>query len=316
MSVLPETSWFETFDGTKLFQRKWRTENPPRAVVHIIHGMSEHGGRYGNFAEFLTARGIEVRAADMRGHGKTADLSVNSPEYGGLMGHCADRNANRKLLCDIGRLNEDIKKTRPDLPLFLLGHSWGSFLAQAYIESSKTKLAGCILSGTRGTAGADLHFGIILIKMFCLAKGIRARSKFISMLFFGAYNKSFKPARTLFDWMSRDQKAVDEFTDDYLCGKAPTIGFFYDLAALLIHIQNRKNINKISRELPIYIFSGSSDPVGLFGDSVISLFYKYKNRQIRDLEFILYPQARHECLNEINKKEVYHNLAEWLLNRI
>jgi len=311
-----ETGWFEIYDGTKLFLRRWRPESPPRAVIHIIHGMAEHGGRYEDFAGFLNEAGIEVWAADLRGHGKTANLALNSPMNGGLLGHCADENAIPKLIYDINRLNEEIKEQHPDLPLFILGHSWGSFLTQSFIEHSKTKPAGCILSGTRGSAGIEVKLGLVFMKLVSQIKGKRIKSRFVNAIVFGAYNKRFKPVRTSFDWLSRDTKAVDSFVEDPLCGKPSTVGFLHDLLVLLLQTQRPRNLAKINKELPIFVFSGSCDPVGLYGAGVISLINKYKKRRIKDLEFVLYPHARHECLHEINQKEVFNCLLQWILKHI
>ncbi|MDR2865098.1 MAG: alpha/beta hydrolase [Spirochaetaceae bacterium] len=311
-----EKSWFETHNDIKLYIRKWKPDGEPRALINIIHGMEEHGGRYAETAKVLCKAGIEVWCADQRGHGKTADLTVNNAENGGLNGHCADKGGLTKVLLDIKRINEKIKIEYPGLPLFLLAHSWGSLLAQNYIEFFKENLAGCILSGTRGPETLEIGLGLAFTRVFAAIRGVRARSFFVNSLAFGSYNKSFVPNRSSFDWLSRDEKIVDKFISDPLCGRIPSVGFFRDMLALLKQIHKHRAFDKIRRTLPVYIFSGSKDPVGGMGENVSTLVDKYHKTGIKDLEFILYPDARHECLNEINRNEVLNNLLKWLENHI
>ncbi|MDR3301795.1 MAG: alpha/beta hydrolase [Spirochaetaceae bacterium] len=314
--MVEEKLWFETHNEIKLFVRKWKPDTPPRAAVNIIHGMGEHGGRYAGIAAFLCGAGIEVWCADQRGHGKTADVAVNSEANGGLPGHCADKGAITKVLLDINKINEKMKSAYPALPLFLLGHSWGSFMAQNYIESSRTNLAGCILSGTRGPDRTWLSGALALIRVVTALYGVRHRSFFVNKLVFGSYNKSFAPAKTHFDWLSRDAREAAFFAEDPLCGALPSAGFFRDMLILLKQVHRSRNLDKIRRTLPVYMFSGSKDPVGGMGENVTALAEKYKKIRISDLELVLYPDARHECLHEINREEVMHNLLTWLEKHI
>jgi alpha-beta hydrolase superfamily lysophospholipase len=154
--------WFESDDGARLKLHRWVPANegsqkageakPPRAVLHIVHGMAEYSLRYERLAAKLVAAGIEVWAADQRGHGSTADLDVNKPGAGGKLGHCADKDGFIRVVKDINNLNMEIKKTLPGVPLFQLGHSWGSFITLDYVEkfSGQLLIDGCILSGTMG----------------------------------------------------------------------------------------------------------------------------------------------------------------------
>ena len=131
--------WITTNDGIRLYLRRWETPaaagSSPRAVLHIIHGMGEHSLRYERLARRLNGEGITVWAADQRGHGRTADTTVNDPGRGGLLGHCADRDGFSLVTGDIDTINRSIKAEYSGVPLFLLGHSWGSFVAQNYIET-------------------------------------------------------------------------------------------------------------------------------------------------------------------------------------
>jgi alpha-beta hydrolase superfamily lysophospholipase len=274
--------------------------------------MAEHSLRYGELARRLRGGGFEVWAADMRGHGKTADLGVNGPEAGGLLGHCADRDGFSLVVSDIEEIHRRIDEARPGLPLFLLGHSWGSFIAQAYIERYRRPLGGCILSGTRGPDGIKVVVSVPVMKTLAFFRGVRSRSLFARALADGAFNKSFRPNRTNFDWLSRDEQVVDAFVADPLCGKLCSVGFYRDLTEALSRIHKPKAMEGIPRDLPIYVFSGSADPVGDMGSSPTTLVNVYRSMGITDLEFVLYPDARHESLNETNREEVMENLLGWL----
>jgi len=314
--MVQNETYFESHDGTRLFLYKWTPAEQPKAVLHIVHGMAEYALRYKRLAEKLTAAGIEVWAADQRGHGKTADLSVNKADSGGLAGHCSDKNAFTRITGDIHAINNEIQKNR-QIPLFLFGHSWGSFIIQNYIEehSSDINLNGCILSGTRGPGGFKIRAGFALLSFIAFFCGKRRGVQIAKVLADGPYNKPFKPNRTPFDWISRDKEEVDKYVTDPMCGFLCSLGFYRDLAKGLCRIHNRKAMAKINISLPLYVFSGSADPVGDMGKSPTTLVKIYRNLGIKDLEFVLYPGARHESLNETNREEVMDNLLSWINKR-
>jgi alpha-beta hydrolase superfamily lysophospholipase len=318
--------------------------------------MAEHSLRYETLALRLAGEGFEVWAADARGHGMTAERRVkadrrvktagqgvgaverrvqpgrrantagpvmdtagraqNDPGKGGLLGHCADRDGFFRVVADINILVDAVKEAHPDLPLFILGHSWGSFLAQAYIEAHGDRLAGCLLSGTRGPGGPAITFGVPLMAFIAFLRGKRRFSVLSWAIANGSYNKPFRPTRTFFDWLSRDEKEVDAFAADPLCGMGCSSGFYRDLTRGLRDIHRRQAMEGIPRSLPIYVFCGSADPVGDMGESPTALVTAYRSLGIRDLEFVLYPEARHELLNETNREEVMGNILRWLIRHV
>jgi alpha-beta hydrolase superfamily lysophospholipase len=311
--------WIPMDDGTQLFVRRWSPPSAgeeggsPRAVLHIIHGMAEHSLRYRRLARRLSGAGIEVWAADQRGHGRTADLSVNDPGRGGLGGHCADRDGGSRVTADIEALNRLIRGERPGIPLFLLGHSWGSFIAQNYLENYGG-VDGCILSGSRGPGGGlRVSLGAPFMVLLTALGGSRRVSRLARSMADGTYNRFFRPNRTLFDWLSRDEGEVDAYISDPFAGQLCSAGFYRDLAGLLNRIHRPLFMENIRRDLPVYIFSGSADPVGEMGKSPTALVEAYRSLGIRDLEFVLYPEARHEPLNETNRDEVTENLLAWIV---
>jgi alpha-beta hydrolase superfamily lysophospholipase len=318
--------WYSMDDGTRLFIRRWTVPNP-QAVLHIVHGMSEHSLRYERLAVRLNEEGIEVWAADMRGHGETALSGGNDPGRGGLKGHCADREGFTRVSADVDAINREILKCLPGTPLFLMGHSWGSFIVQNYIETfggivprtnepPPVPLAGCILSGTRGPAGAKIALGRVFMALLAFLKGSRKGSKLARAVADGPYSQPFRPNRTCFDWLSRDEAEVDAYVNDPLCGNLCSCGFYRDLMALLGRIHKDEAMKNIRQDLPVYIFSGSADPVGDMGASISALSAAYRALGIKDLEFVLYPEARHETLNETNRDEVTESLVSWLLRHI
>jgi alpha-beta hydrolase superfamily lysophospholipase len=296
--------------------------------------MSEHSLRYRSLGEDLCARGFEVWAADMRGHGQTADPSVNGPDKGGLPGHTADRDGFFRVVADLGVLSRHIAAGGQDgggqsgfsgaPPFFILGHSWGSFLVQAYIEryagaepgagggKGFPPLRGCVLSGTRGPGGVEIALGAPFLAAVAALKGPRRFSKIACVLSMGAYNRPFRPNRTPSDWLSRDEKAVDAFAADPLCGRPCSSGFYRDMIRGLAAIHRREAIRRIPRQLPVYVVCGGDDPVGEMGKSPARLVDAYRANGVEDLELAIYPGARHEPLNEINREEVIGNLLAWL----
>ena len=320
--MVQDDFWFDCDDGTRLYLHRWLPEAPGnanpgacRAVLHIVHGMSEHGGRYQRLAERITPYGIEVWAADQRGHGKTADKTINDPGRGGLGGHCADNEVFDRVSADVHAINLSIKKTRPGVPLILLGHSWGSFIAQNYIEKyseSSNVLDGCILSGTRGPSGMKIKAGMQVMKLLAFFLGQRKGSPLARAVADGPYNRPFRPNRTPFDWISRDNAEVDAYINDPLCGNLCSVGFYRELVGGLYKIHLPDVMSGINKDLPVYIFSGNADPVGDMGSSPTALVNAYRSLGIKDLEFVLYPGARHETLNETNREEVMDNLLSWI----
>lgn len=297
---------FKSSDETEIFTYKWIPDDSKiKGIVQIAHGMAEHAERYDRFAKYLNKNGYIVYANDHRGHGKTAGAIEK-------LGYLADEDGFELLVKDLQTLSSIIKEEYPSLPLFLFGHSMGSFAAQRYIMLNGNDLDGVILSGSNGKQGLMLKIGSIIANREIKKHGRKAQSQKLHDLFFGGFNKSFTPSRTEFDWLSRDEKEVDKYIDDPYCGTVFTGGFFYDFLTGLIEVEDKNNIELVSKDLPIYIFSGGQDPVGKFGKGIINLYNRYKIHGVEDLKYKLYKDGRHEMLNEINKDEVMNDVVAWL----
>ncbi len=299
--------FFEAEDRAKIFGYRWTDDNrTPKAIVQIAHGMGEHAGRYADFAHSLIEHGYAVFANDHRGHGRTAGGDSEQS------GYFADQNGWQRVVDDMQVLRKEIRKEFAGLPVFLFGHSMGSFLSRHYAFAYGGDLKGLVLSGTGADPGLVGRIGALVAAWECRSKGRKWRSQRLTQLSFGAFNKQFRPNRTDYDWLSRDTAQVDKYIADPYCGGVFTAGFFYDLFDGLKQINRSSNVANTPKKLPIYLFSGENDPVGNNGKGVRQIFYKYRKAGIEDVTMKLYPGGRHEMLNENNKEEVYRDVAAWL----
>lgn len=293
-------------DGMAIHVRHWLPETKPTAIILVAHGMAEHAARYERLATALTQAGLEVYAPDHRGHGQTGLASSS-------LGYFGDSGGMRRVVEDLHELSAFAQAQGPGLPVYLLGHSMGSFISQYYISLFGAELAGCILSGTAGPMPAGLLAGGSLVaNLGSIFKGRRAGAPLANKLSFGSYNDAFKPNRTAFDWLSRDNAEVDKYIADPLCGFLCSYGFFRDLMGAFRAIHSPEALAAIPPNLPIYLVAGAADPVGAARGSVDALAELYKGLGIKDVEEKLYEGARHEILNETNRDEVTKDILDWL----
>ena len=288
-------------DGQSLLARRWLPEGRPHAIVQIAHGLTEHSRRYARLAAALNAAGYGVYVADMRGHGPSAPAAD--------LGHFADQGGWDKVVGDLWTLNRLIAAEQPGTPIIFLGHSLGSFLGRGFIAEHSDALAGAALSGSSGKPPAIATLGRLIARAERLRLGKRGKSDPLFAMWFGDFNKPFRPARTAFDWLSRDEREVDAYVADPLCGFPFTTQLAIDVLDALPRVTGRENLAAIRKDLPIYVFSGERDPVGanikgLIADLNAAGFTKLTTR--------IYPGARHETLNETNRDEVTRDLIAWL----
>jgi len=298
---------FENPSGYLVHVYKWLPTKGStiKGVVQIAHGMAEWAARYEEFANSLTAQGYIVFANDHRGHGRTA----RSPEN---VGYCGKDSFFGMTMDMYWLTNYLIRRDYPGLPIFLFGHSMGSFLAQLYITKWGDGLKGVILSGSNGKRGIDLYLGILIAGLQAALLGVKTRSKLLNYLSFGSFNRAFEPVRTDFDWLSRDPEEVDKYIADPFCGGVFSAGFFLDFFRGLISIYDARAVQGIPRELPVYILSGDRDPVGEFGKGPLKLAGFYRDLGLKDVTLKLYEQGRHEMLHETNRHEVIGDIIAWI----
>lgn len=277
----------------------WLPNNgQPKGVVQLVHGICEYALRYDHFARFLTEQGYAVTANDHLGHGKT----VNSAEEYGYFTKWTD------LVRDVRTLQQKISGRFPKLPYFISGHSMGSFVTRTYLIDYPDGLSGAILSGTGQEAALSVAAGKLLTGLGNPHKVNRLFYK----LSIGAYNQKFAPARTTADWICRDEAVVDAYLADPLCNFPTKAGMNHAMMCGLQYIGNKHNLEKMNRNLPIYFFAGDHDPVGAMGEGVKKVARWFREVGMKEVTVRLYPDGRHEMLNEINKDEVYRDVLAWL----
>jgi alpha-beta hydrolase superfamily lysophospholipase len=291
---------FEASDGARLFARRWLPETPPRAIVQIAHGVAEHSLRYQDFALALNRAGVGAYAHDLRGHGRTA-----APED---LGFFAAADGWRLCLDDLWTLNRRIAADHASAPIVLFGHSMGALLAQSFIADHGATLAGAILSGASGRPPAIASLARLVARFERWRLGPRGKSPLLMKMFFGAFNKPFRPARTEFDWLSRDPAEVDAYVADPLCGFDVTTQLLIDMLGGLPPLLAPATLARIPKALPIYVMNGARDPVGA---DVKSLVDAYRGAGLAPV-VRSYADARHELLNETNREEVKADLIAWI----
>lgn len=298
-----QTEWLVAADQQKLFCYQWLPETTrPRAWVLISHGMAEHGGRYTWLAEQLNQAGYAVMALDQRGHGESTN---------GHPGQFADFDGWRKVTADIGLLRQQALSVFADIPVFLLGHSMGSYLIQGHLLDNPNGLAGVILSGSNAHPVAVSKLGRIAAGLEGRLRGWDEPAKTLGKLTFGQFNNAFKPNRTEFDWLSRDPDQVDAYIADPLCGFDCTARLWHDLFGGLLQIAEPGNLKRIPADLPVLIMGGSADPVSA-GNGLTKLQARLAGAGLTAVSLQLYDAARHEIFNETNRQQVTADLLEWL----
>ncbi|MDO5068493.1 MAG: alpha/beta hydrolase [Propionibacteriaceae bacterium] len=288
-------------DGHLIRSRQWLPEGEVRSVVVVAHGLAEHGGRYQELAEALTATGAVVHAADHRGHGPWSPA--------GDLGFFAIRDGWSRVVGDLGTVIATVRNTHPGVPLFLLGHSMGSLIARCHIARHSDQLDGVILSGTVGDQGPAIHALLPLVRLLATVRGATSRSRLLHQVVFGNHNRVFRSARTACDWLSRDEQAVDAYIDDPLCGFVSTISLYRDLIEGNILANSPRTFAGIRPGLPVLILSGAKDP---FAPEVPRVAERMRRAGVSDVTLRLYPQARHELFQETNRREVMADLTAWL----
>jgi len=298
-------------DSTEVVYRIWMPKDGKvAAVLLILHGMAEHSARYEEFARHLNAKGIAVYAPDHRGHGQTA-LKGNA-----TLGWFAESGGWQRVVDDALELANVIAGEYPQTPLFVMGHSMGSFLARTLIAQNPDLVDGAIIMGSGAGQGLLGTIGKMIASSNAKKYGSTHPDKLMDKMSFGSFNNKIAGAKTPFDWLSRDAAKVKEYIDDPLCGFVCTSRFFCDLLDGVRLANDRRLAGSLPADLPMLIISGSEDPVGKFGKGVQKVHALYQGCNLEDLTLSLVEGARHELLNETNRKETMEYLDAWILTRL
>lgn len=272
------------------------TPAAPTAVLIISHGMAEHGHRYTPLARRLGENGIVVITYHHRGHGPSCP-SEN-------LGHYSDQCGWSNVVADLDGVVQHSRENFPGLPVNLLGHSMGSFIAQAYAQSHGDNLDALILSATNRIDRGRLLASWALIGLIRLVRGKRHRSRLVARMTFEQFNRSFRPNRTDADWLSRDPDQVDRYIADPLCGFDCTVGLWSDFIGGMLRLSPAA----FRKDLPVHLFSGTADAVGEMGRGVRRHFQAIREAGAENVTLRLFEGGRHEMLNETNREEVWDYL--------
>ena len=289
--------------------RLWEPDGEVRAVVQLVHGVAEHIGRYDAFASFLASKGFAAAGDDHLGHGLTAASQEE-------LGWFAENNGWDKLILDEHSLYDILRKRFPDVPMILLGHSMGSFIARTYIGCYPEDFDLCILSGTGHTPGIVCKAGMAMANGEIRKHGSKYRSAKLQNLAFGSYLKGIENPIGPNDWICRDEAVIRAYEEDPLCGFTGTAGLMYDMMYGLELIGTTAHMKKMKMSMPVLFISGEADPVGGWGKTVRTVEEKFRSVGMEDVTAFYYPEMRHEVLNEIGKERVWDDVLSWIEERI
>lgn len=278
----------------------WHPDGEVRGIVQLAHGMAEHIERYDALARTLADHGFLTAGYNHRGHGKECPAEK--------LGFFALHDGWEKIIGDMHAVMQHVKALHPHAPFILLGHSMGSFAAREVALRYGKELSGLVLSGTGAYPHALCKAGAFLAGLFPRKKPAPLLDKIV----FSGNNKPFAPARTPFDWLSRDERQVDAYIADPRCGFVFTGSAYRDFFQGLERLTHRERLAAMPQTLPIYLLSGNRDPVGQMGAGVIRTAEAYKQAGLTRVTVQLYPDGRHEMFNEINRDEVLTQLLHWL----
>lgn len=298
-------SFVRASDGHELFNLISFADKP-QAHVHIIHGMAEHSGRYDRFIQELVKQGFTVSAHDQRGHGRTA-------ERNGHTGFFAESDGFSRIVKDVEEVIQYSRRSAGELPLIILGHSMGSFVARRYLQLYSDKVSCAVLSGTGGHPGLSLAAGKLAARSLSRLEGKEKSSPFLGKLIFGSYNKDFAAESSKYSWLSRDAETVKSYEADAWCGFEMANQFYIDLFEGIDLIHRMDEVARIRKNLPVLFISGSMDPVGAKGSGVFAAAAQFQQAGIQPVKVYIAEEARHEVLHELNAEIYQQAIIDWIV---
>ncbi|MDF1782138.1 MAG: alpha/beta hydrolase [Alcanivoracaceae bacterium] len=295
-------------DGHAIAVYHWPTPSA-RGVVHILHGMAEHGGRYARLADALNNAGWSVVAHDHRGHG----LSVHDEQD---RGHYDDEDGWQKVSGDVSAVQGWISTQYPGMPRVLMGHSMGTFIAMSWALEHAAEIDGLILSSTDLKPRWFYRFMRMILAVEKWRLGARGKSALVQSLTFSSFAKKMPDRDTDFDWLSRDAEEVKKYIADPLCGHECTMQLWCDLIDGLSAVSHNTGLATIDAQLPLYIFYGDNDPMSDFGKGPEYMEKILRKHRPEKLTIKKYVGGRHELLNDVNRDEISQSISDWLNQHI
>lgn len=304
-----EDFYFDSANGVnRIHGILWRPEGEVKAAVQLSHGMVEYVERYAALAEYLNARGVAFIGNDHLGHGQSA---TSEADYG----YFAKKNGDTAVLSDLSTVTRKANAWFPGVPVFLLGHSMGSFFARRYVTLHGEEIAGAIIMGTGYQPAALTTLGGWIASVIMKVKGERCRSSLMYQMMLGGYNKRFQTEGQN-AWLSKETENVKRYNKDPLCSFRFTASACRDFMHLLTELAKHKDFDKIPKDLPVLFIAGEDDPVGDFGKGVKKAYEEYVALGIKNVNLKLYPGLRHEIVNEAEKETVFGDIYDWIKGEI
>lgn len=302
--------WIEESNKGTVHSVRWCPDDGQvKGVIQIAHGVTEYILRYTEFAEYFTSKGFVVCGNDHRGHGSS--LSTNgSPMYLG------DKGAWFDCVNDIYYLYTTTKRDYPDTPYILMGFSMGSFMVRTALIQHPDMADAAIIMGTGHQDAISIALAKFMAKKEEKKHGYAATTPMIDQLTFGTYNKKFAPNKTKFDWLCANEEALQEYLHDPCRGDSMTVGLFAEMLSGMEFTAKQKNIACMRKDLPVLFISGSDDPVGENGKGVMKAVAAFNNAGMKNVQYQLYPKARHDVLREKCKMRVYESILQWLVEEV
>ena len=296
--------WFDSCGKGKIHYCRWTPEGEILGIVQIVHGIAEFVERYEDFADYLNSLGYLVVAEDHMGHGQSIEGGSTQGFFHG--GWFAAVNDTLKLM-------KDTMAQFPGVPYVLFGHSMGSFMARTILARyPDCGITAAVICGTGWLPTAALPLLIPVVERICRKTGEENPSEKLQQMVFGGYNKEIEDPRTPCDWLTRDEDIVDAYMEDPLCGFIPACGLLRDMMKGICYVQQEKNLKKMKKHLPVFFIAGGEDPVGPYGKGVEKAASAFRKAGMINVACKIYPDCRHEILNELNKQEVYEDVVKWL----
>lgn len=295
---------FEVKDKTGFIQKgnEYLIEKP-KAHLLIITGMDEHSSRYEGFAKELNKVGYSVHVLDHWGQGENAKSVEEQQQWPAGAWKMTQKSLNNK----VNELRKD------GLPVYLMGHSMGSFAVQNYLINYPHTVDKAIIMASNGKNNKlTITMGNQLAKLLTTKKNWNKHAKFLENLSVGAYAKSIKNRTSDLDWLSYNEENRKNYAADPYCGHENTFGFFHEFMAGLNELYKKKNLKRISPEEHILLVAGDEDPVGACGKGPKALKEMYQKLGVKDVSLILYPHMRHEILNETDSIKVVNDIISFL----
>lgn len=311
-------SWDETLAETvvsgatlRLYVR--HPSSPSRAVVQINHGLAEHGARYLRFADFLAERGIATWVHDHRGHGFTTAPDA-PPRSFSLRERAPEDTADgaAKVIADVVAVHDLIAGAHPGVPVVLFGHSMGGLIGLNVLSRHSERMAGAAIWNANFSAGLPGRLAQTILAWELFRLGSDIPSRMLPRLTFQTWAKQIPNRRTEFDWLSRDPAEVDKYVADPLCGWDASVSMWADVFKFIFGGADDRNLATIRRDLPINLVGGANDPATDGGKAVEHLAGRMRRIGFSNLTSTIYPETRHESLNEINRDRVMADFMHWL----